>query len=128
VRIACDHAKDTIARLTGQPLLSMENTEKTISDYKTRIEKTIAYMQSTKAAAFQGAEERDIEVPLMADMVFATKGTEFLRDWSLAEFLFSRHHRLRHLASQRCGARQTRFHELCGPTHPSKSQSLTAQA
>lgn len=88
VRISCDHAKDAMARLTGQPLLQVENSEKTIADYKARIERTIGYVKSVKAEAFEGADNRPIEVPLMGDMVFATKGDEFLRDWVLPNFYF----------------------------------------
>lgn len=88
VRISCDHAKDCVARLTGQPLLQLDNNEKTLVDYKARIAKTVSYIEGTKAAAFEGAEERDIEVPLQGEMVFAAKGGEFLRDWSFPNFYF----------------------------------------
>jgi uncharacterized protein len=60
VQIACDHAKDATARLIGQEPPRFENDEHTLDDLKARIAKTIDYVQSARAAAFEGAEDRAI--------------------------------------------------------------------
>ena len=88
IKFSCDQARDAISRLTGQPLVPIPDDEKTLADYKARIEKSIAYVLSAKPDAFKGAEDREVEVPLMGDMVYAAKGSDFLREWTLPNFFF----------------------------------------
>ena len=89
VQIACDQAKDATARLTGQDAPQFENIEKTIEELKARIAKTIDYVQSVRAAAFEGAEDRKIIIPIPENnMEFEMNGIQFLRDWALPHFYF----------------------------------------
>jgi hypothetical protein len=89
VQIACDQAKDATARLTGQDAPQFENIEKTIDELKARIAKTIDYLQSVRAAAFKGAEDRKIIIPIPENnMEFEMNGLQFLRDWALPHFYF----------------------------------------
>ncbi len=89
VQIACDQAKDATARLTGQDAPQFENIEKTIEELKARIAKTIDYVQSVRAALFEGAEDRKIIIPIPEDnMEFEMNGLQFLRDWALPHFYF----------------------------------------
>lgn len=88
VQIACDHAKDATARLIGQEPPRFENDEHTLDDLKARIAKTIDYVQSARAAAFEGAEDRAILFPLIENLVFDSNGFEYLRDWALPHFYF----------------------------------------
>ena len=89
VQIACDQAKDATARLTGQDAPQFENIEKTIEELKARITKTIDYVQSVRAALFEGAEDRKIIIPIPEDnMEFEMNGLQFLRDWALPHFYF----------------------------------------
>jgi hypothetical protein len=89
VQIACDQAKDATARLTGQNAPQFENDEKTIEELKARIAKTIDYLQSVRAAAFEGAEDRKIIIPIPENsMEFEMNGLQFLRDWALPHFYF----------------------------------------
>jgi hypothetical protein len=60
VQIACDTAKLCVSRLTGKEAPSHPDTEKTLADLKTRIQQTVAYLQSTSAKDFEGSEERKI--------------------------------------------------------------------
>ena len=59
-----------------------------LDDLKARIAKTIDYVQSARAAAFEGAEDRAILFPLIENLVFDSNGFEYLRDWALPHFYF----------------------------------------
>jgi uncharacterized protein len=88
VQSACDHAKIAAARLTGREPPRFEDDEETLDQLKARIAKTIDYLKQTPATAFDGAEDRDIQLPLSDTMVFEMKGFQFLRDWALPHFYF----------------------------------------
>jgi len=94
VQIACSQARDTMARLAGgqdasQDAPQFENNEQTLEDLKARIAKTIDYVQSLRAAAFEGSEDRQITLPIPENnMEFEMNGLQFLRDWALPHFYF----------------------------------------
>ncbi len=88
VQIACDHAKNATARLMGREPPRFEDSEQTLDELKTRIARTIDYLEGAPAAAFAGAEERDITVPLFNDLVLEVNGLQLLRDWALPHFYF----------------------------------------
>ena len=88
VQLACDQANDATARLAGQDAPPFENNEKTIDDLKTRIAKTVDYVQHARADAFEGAEDRKIIIPIPENnMEFEMNGVQYLRDWALAHFI-----------------------------------------
>lgn len=62
VTIACDHAKGAPARLAGVEVPSFADTETTVAELQARIAKTIAFIASIPAAAFEGAEARTISI------------------------------------------------------------------
>ena len=89
VQLACDQANDATARLSGQDTPQFETNEKTLDELKARIAKTIQYVQSVRATAFEGAEDREIMIPIPEDnMEFEMNGLQFLRDWALPHFYF----------------------------------------
>lgn len=90
VRLACDNASNGAARLCGQSAPARADDEKTIADLKARIAKTVAYLRSLPAEAFEGAEDRDCNIPIPNDpkLVIAMNGVQFLRCWALPHFYF----------------------------------------
>jgi len=88
VQIACDQAKSAAARLTGQEPPKFEDTEQTLDQLKARIRRTLDYVEGVPATAYQGAETRRVELPLMNDLVLDMSGEQFLRDWVLPNFYF----------------------------------------
>ena len=88
VQIACDHAKNATAHLMGEEPPHFEDNEQTIDELKARIAKTIDYLQSTRPSAFEGAEERNIKIPLLKNLVLEMNGFQYLRDWALPHFYF----------------------------------------
>lgn len=87
IQIASDMVKNGVARLAGQEPPRFEDNEHTMEELKARIAKTIDYIQSVPASALEGAEDRDIRIPLR-DRSLEMKGLPYLRDWILPNFYF----------------------------------------
>lgn len=87
VQLASDFAKNSTARLAGQEPPKFEDNEVTLDELKARIARTIAYLQGVPAAALEGAEDRDISIPLR-DRKLEMKGLPFLQRWALPNFYF----------------------------------------
>lgn len=88
VRFACHQAADGVARLTGRAPPTRTEVEPSFEALKARIAETVAGLDATPAAAFEGAESRAIELVMPNGIVFDMTGEQFLRDWSLAQFYF----------------------------------------
>jgi uncharacterized protein len=88
VKLACHHAKDAAARLTGATPPKRENEELRFDELKVLIEKTLSYLRGMSPKAFDGAEDRKIEITLQDNRVFQSNGLELLRDWSIPHFYF----------------------------------------
>jgi hypothetical protein len=88
VQIACDHAKNAMARLAGQEPPRFADEEQTVGDLKDRIARCLAFVKSVPESAFDGAEDRRIVIPLFNDLVLDMKGAQLLRDWFLPHFYF----------------------------------------
>lgn len=87
VQIACDLAKNSAARLAAQEPPRFEDNEKTIEELRTRIARTIDYLKSMPASAFEGSEERDIKVPA-GERTLEFKGLTFLQRWAIPNVFF----------------------------------------
>lgn len=87
VQIACDTAKKGAARLAGVDAPAFDDNEKTIEELRTRIARTIDYLKTLPASAFDGAEERDIKVPA-GDRTLEFKGLSYLQRWVLPNLFF----------------------------------------
>jgi hypothetical protein len=89
VRMACDQASDSTARLSGQDAPQFDDNEKTLEDLKARIAKTLQYVESVRPDAFDGAEDRKITIPIPENNIdFEMNGLQYLRDWALPNFYF----------------------------------------
>jgi len=88
VQIACDLAKNSVARLAGLEPPRFEDNEKTIEDLRARIARTIDYLKGIPASAFEGAEDRDIKVPAGPDKFLDFKGLDFVQRWAIPNVFF----------------------------------------
>ncbi len=88
VQIACDFAKNSTGRLVGQDPPRFEDNEKTLEELKARVAKTLDYLQSVRAGALEGSEDRDVKIPLPNGASLDFKGLSFLKDWALPNFYF----------------------------------------
>ena len=87
VQIACDSAKGAVARLAGVEIPKHEDTEKTFDELKARIAKTIAFIDTVKAAQVDGSEDKDILMKLQGrDVTF--KGMQYLLGFAYPNFYF----------------------------------------
>jgi hypothetical protein len=64
VQIATDMAKGTAARLAGQDPPRFEDNETSFAELKARVAKTIEFLNSLPASAFEGSETRAISLKL----------------------------------------------------------------
>jgi hypothetical protein len=87
IQIASDHAKGAAARLAGVDVPKYEDKEQTLEDLQARIAKTVAFLETFKAAQIDGSEERDIVLPLR-DRDLRFKGQEYLLGFALPNFYF----------------------------------------
>ena len=88
IQIASDAAKGAVARLTGSEAPAMPDTETTFAELKARCDKTIAFLQSADAAAYDAglASEVVITFPNGAGIKF--DGQTFLTGFALPNFYF----------------------------------------
>ncbi len=63
IHIACDTAKLCVSRLTGKEAPVNADTEKTLGEFKARIESTISYLQTFSAKDFADSASRRITQP-----------------------------------------------------------------
>jgi hypothetical protein len=87
VQIACDTAKGVVARLAGVEIPVYEDNEKTLADLKTRIAKTVAFIQSVPAKQIDGTEDKEIVVK-RGDRETRYNGMQFLLGHAVPNFYF----------------------------------------
>jgi uncharacterized protein len=87
VQIACDVAKSAIARLAAQEPPRMPDTETSFEELHARIARTVDYLRSVPASAFEGAETRDLKVPA-GERTLEFKGLEYLKRWAIPNLFF----------------------------------------
>jgi hypothetical protein len=88
VQLACDHAKDTVARLAGGEPPKFDNNEQTLDELQARIARTLDFIRNISESAFAAADHRDIARPLLNNRVLEMQAFEYLRDWALPQFFF----------------------------------------
>ncbi len=87
VQTACDTAKGAVARLAGAEVPKHEDTEKTFDELRSRIAKTIAFVETFRPEQIDGSEERTIELKL-GHRELRWKGMQYLLGFALPNFYF----------------------------------------
>jgi hypothetical protein len=88
VLIACDAAKNGVARISGVEAPKFDDTESTFAELRARIQKTIDYLASVPDERMDGTEGKDITFPVGRDKTRTMKGEAYLKHWALANFHF----------------------------------------
>jgi uncharacterized protein len=88
IQIACDFAKSISSRMAGVDLPSYEDNEVTLADFKVRIAKTIAYINTITPAQFEGSETRAISIPMRDGSKRDYVGAPYLHHMGLPNFYF----------------------------------------
>lgn len=86
VQIACDNAKGAAARLAEIENPKHEDTEKTVAELKTRIEKTIAFLDTVKPEQISGKEAIRVGSPYWGEKTLS--GFEYANYYLLPNFYF----------------------------------------
>ncbi len=87
VQIACDTAKGAVARLAGVEIPKHEDTEQTFAELKSRIAKTLDFIESVGAGKIDGSDDKEI-VLQMRSGERRYKGMQYLLGAAYANFYF----------------------------------------
>jgi hypothetical protein len=87
VQIACDQAKNSVARLAAQEPPRFADTETTFEQLHARIARTIDYLKSVPASALEGSETRDIKLP-QGDRTLDFKGLAYVQHTAIPNVFF----------------------------------------
>ena len=88
IQIACDFAKSISSRMAGLDVPSYEDNEVTLADFKARIAKTIAYINTISPEQFEGSETRAISIPMRDGSKREYVGAPYLHHAGLPNFYF----------------------------------------
>jgi hypothetical protein len=88
ITIACDAAKNGIARISGLEAPKFEDNEATLDELKARIGKTLDWLATVPADKLDGTEDKDITFPIGRDKTRTMKGEAYLKHWMLPNFFF----------------------------------------
>ena len=87
VHIATDFARGTGARLAGAEPPVYEDNEQTFAELMARVERTLEYLRTLKAAQIDGSETREIVRPIRGEPKKFT-GINYLQQFALPNFFF----------------------------------------
>jgi hypothetical protein len=86
IQTVSDNAKAGAAHLAGIAPPSFPDVEKTVAELRTRVDKTVAFLQTIKPEQLQGAEGRVVTIPWMPGK--GLKGFDHLTCLVLPNFYF----------------------------------------
>jgi len=86
IQVACDNAKNGLARVAGIEAPKFEDNEKTVAELKARIEKTVAFLKTLKPEQLIGKEGEKISLPYWGgkSMVAA----DYINNYLIPNFYF----------------------------------------
>ena len=87
VQIACDIAKNSVARLAAQEPPRFADNESSFEELRARIARTIDYLRSVPALALADTESRDIRFTA-GERALEFKCLEFLQHWAIPNVFF----------------------------------------
>jgi hypothetical protein len=86
VQATCDQAKFAAARASGKDVPSHPDTEKTVADLRARIATVIAFLDTFKAADFDGTDARKLSLPRWEGK--SMTATDYVIEHSMPNFFF----------------------------------------
>ena len=86
--IACDAAKNGMARISGVEAPKFEDNEATFPELKARIQKTLDYLNSVPDEKVDGTEDKDITFPIGREKTRTMKAEAYLKHWAMPNFYF----------------------------------------
>lgn len=86
IRIATDNARMGVARLAGVEAPKFEDDEKTVSELKARLDKTIEFLDSIKPEDIAGHEDRKVTIHYIPNKHF--HAFDYAMEYLLPNFYF----------------------------------------
>ena len=86
IRSACDTAKFAAARLAGKEAPKHPDDETTFEQLRARIKDVVAYLNTFQPRDFDGASERDVELPYLPGKLL--RAADWYVDLGLPNFYF----------------------------------------
>lgn len=87
IQIATDHAKGCVARLAGQQIEAIEDTETTFAELQARIKKVLSIVEGYRAEQLEGSETREITIKI-PNMELKFSGLDYVNQWAMPNFYF----------------------------------------
>jgi uncharacterized protein len=88
IQIVSDTAKGCVARLSGQEIPAWADDETTFEQLRARLQRTLDYVGSVPAAAFEGADGREVVMKFRNRDPVSFTGENYLRFFVLPNFYF----------------------------------------
>jgi uncharacterized protein len=88
IQIVSDTAKGCVARLSGQEIPAWADDETTFEQLRARLQRTLDYVGSVPAAAFEGADSREVVMKFRNRDPVSFTGENYLRFFVLPNFYF----------------------------------------
>ena len=88
IRIACDTAKNAAARVGGLEAPKFADDETTFGQLQERIRKTLVWLDTVPANAFDGREALEITFPVGRDKTRTMLGDSYLKHHAVPNFFF----------------------------------------
>lgn len=86
IQIATDNAKGAVGRLAEIEIPKFEDNERTVEELKTRIDKTIKFLESIKPEQIIGKENVKVTLPYYPNKYFT--GLEYVTEYLIPNFFF----------------------------------------
>jgi len=88
IQIVSDFAAKSCARLANIEVPTTPDTEKSFDELKARLAKASDYVKTFKPAQFDGAENREISLPVGPGRTITLKGPQYLYNFAFPNFYF----------------------------------------
>ena len=88
IQITSDGVKGCMSRLAGVEIPKWEDTEASLDDLRARIRKTLDFVRSVPASAFEGADTREIVLPQRQGEPLRMDGESFFKHFALPNVYF----------------------------------------
>ena len=88
ILIACDAAKNGVARISGVEAPKFEDNEVTIAELKARVQNTLDYLNSVPANKLDGTESKEITFPSGRDTTRTMQCEAYLKHMMLPNMFF----------------------------------------
>lgn len=88
IQMACDAAKNGVARISGVEAPKFEDVESSLPELKARIQRTLDYVRSVPASRLDGTEAKEVTFPVGRENTRTMPGEDYLKHFMLPNLFF----------------------------------------